>query len=128
REFRVLSALQGVYPPAPRPLAYCDDDAVIGAPFYLMQRCRGIILRRRLPEILAGDAALMRRMCEALVDNLARLHAVDTAAAGLDELGKPAGYVRRQVEGWISRWRKARTDDVPAIEEISAWLVEHMPS
>ena len=127
REFRVLSALQGVYASAPRPLVYCADERVIGAPFYVMERRRGLVLRKVLPERLAGDPELMRRMCLALVDNLAELHAVDVAAAGLESLGKPEGYVRRQVEGWIARWHKAKTDEVPEIDTIAAWLVEHMP-
>jgi aminoglycoside phosphotransferase (APT) family kinase protein len=127
REYRVLRALQGVYPPAPRPLAYCADTAVLGAPFYLMQRCRGIIVRRQLPNGLAGDPDLMRRMCLALIDNLASLHCVNTVSAGLGDLGKPSGYVRRQVQGWIGRWEKARTTDVSEIEQIAKWLVEHIP-
>jgi aminoglycoside phosphotransferase (APT) family kinase protein len=127
REFRVLTGLEGVYAAAPRPLAYCEDEGVIGAPFYVMERRRGLVLRRELPERLAGDPDLMRRMCLALVDNLASLHAVDTTAAGLDGLGKPEGYVRRQVEGWIGRWQKAKTDEVPEIERIAGWLVERMP-
>lgn len=127
REYRVLSALQGAYQPAPRPLAYCEDETVLGAPFYLMERRKGIILRKQLPPALAGDPALMRHMCLAFVDNLADLHAVDATAAGLGDLGKPEGYVRRQVEGWIRRWHKAKTQDVPDIERIGAWLVDHMP-
>jgi aminoglycoside phosphotransferase (APT) family kinase protein len=127
REFRVLSGLQGVYTPAPRPLAYCEDEAVIGAPFYLMERRRGIVVRRKLPDALSGDRELMRRMCLALVDGLSGLHAIDAQAAGLGELGKPSGYVRRQIEGWIGRWQKAKTEEISDIAQIAAWLVEHMP-
>jgi aminoglycoside phosphotransferase (APT) family kinase protein len=127
REYRVLAGLAPVYPPAPRPLARCEDALVIGAPFYLMERRRGIILRRKLPAELGVTPELLRRMCESLVDQLAALHAVDVAAAGLADLGKPEGYVRRQVEGWLARWAKARTDDVPDIDALGRWLLDHLP-
>jgi aminoglycoside phosphotransferase (APT) family kinase protein len=128
REYKVLRALAPVYPPAPRPFAQCEDGSILGAPFYVMERRRGIILRRKLPTELGGDAPLLRRMCESLVDQLAALHAVDVRAAGLAELGKPEGYVARQVEGWIGRWEKARTDDVPDLEALGAWLRANLPA
>ncbi len=125
REYRVLAGLAPVYPPAPRPLAQCNDAAVIGAPFYVMQRRRGLIVRKQLPEGITPE--LLGRMCESLVDELVALHAVDLDAAGLRDLGHPEGYVRRQVEGWTARWHKARTDDVPDIEALAAWLDAHQP-
>jgi aminoglycoside phosphotransferase (APT) family kinase protein len=127
REHRVLSGLQGIYPLAPRPLAYCEDPGVLGAPFYLMERRRGIILRKRIPEALGVDEATLRAMCGALLDQLAALHAVDLKAAGLADLGRPEGYVRRQVEGWIERFERAKTSDVPDIERLGAWLRERIP-
>src|SRR5690606_19726751 len=127
REHRVLSGLRDVYPLAPRPLAYCDDVGVIGAPFYVMERRRGVILRKRLPKELQVDAATLRRMCGALVDQLAALHAVEPKAAGLADLGRPEGYVQRQVEGWIGRFERAKTSDVPDVERLGAWLRERIP-
>ena len=127
REHRVLSGLQGVYPLAPRPLAYCDDAGVLGAPFYVMERRRGIILRRRLPDGLALPPATLRAMCDSLVAELAALHAVDVHAAGLADLGRPEGYVRRQVEGWIERFARAKTSDVPDIDRLGAWLRGRIP-
>lgn len=127
REHRVLAGLQGVYPLAPRPLAYCDDASVLGAPFYVMERRRGIILRRRLPDGSSLPPATLRAMCESLVVELAALHAVDLKAAGLSDLGRPEGYVRRQVEGWIERFSRAKTSDVPDIERLGAWLQERIP-
>src|SRR3970040_1101965 len=102
REYRILSALISVYPKTPRPIAYTDDESIIGAPFYLMERVRGVILRERPPEGVTLDAERMRGICEALVDTLVELHAVDYAAAGLGDLGRPEGYVERQVSGWIT--------------------------
>lgn len=127
REHQLLSALRDVYPRAPRPIAFCDDEGVIGAPFYLMERVRGVVLR--------GDGAgagipltpeLLRTTSAALVDNLADLHAVPIGGA-LAALGRPEGYVGRQVKGWSERWAGSRTDDVPDVEATAAWLAAHQP-
>lgn len=128
REFRVLSKLHAVYPPAPKPLLYCEDPEVLGAPFYLMQRLRGMVVRRELVPPLAGAPDACRVLSRAMVDNLARLHAVDLDAAGLRDFGKPEGYVRRQIEGWTKRWQDARTDEVPEMESVGRWLAERMPA
>ena len=129
REFRVLSKLAAVWPKAPRPLANCDDAGVIGAPFYAMERLRGAILRGTgRPAGLEATPAEVRANNEALVDTLVELHAVDYAAAGLGDLGKPSGYVRRQVEGWTKRYADAKTDDIPAVEQIAAWLAARIPA
>ncbi len=127
REFRVLSALAPVYRAAPKPLAQCTDADVLGAPFYVMERRRGVILRRVLPPELGVTPPMLRAMCTALVDELAALHAIDVDAVGLGGLGKPEGYVGRQVEGWLGRWEKARTDDVPDIDALGMWLRAHVP-
>jgi aminoglycoside phosphotransferase (APT) family kinase protein len=127
REYRVLSRLCEVYPPAPRPYLYCEDPEVLGAPFYLMERRQGVVLRRRLPPGMRLDPNLVRRLCVALIDNLAALHSLDCKAAGLSDLGKPEGYVTRQVTGWIGRYQNARTHDLPAMVRLEPWLMEHMP-
>ena len=128
REFRILSRLFAVYPKVPRPLAYCEDESVLGAPFYVMERVMGIILRAKPPQGLELTPTMMRRVSESFVDNLATIHAVDYAAAGLGDLGKPDGYVARQVEGWIKRYQNARTDDIPEMEHIAGWLAGHKPA
>lgn len=129
REYRVLSRLAPVYDLAPRPLAYCEDEGVIGAPFYVMERRQGIVLRGgRLPPDLAIDAFTMRAMCESLIDNLARLHRLDYEKAGLGDLGKPAGYVERQVSGWSERFVRAQTAPSPHMEALSAWLARERPA
>ncbi len=128
REYRVLSKLSAVYPPAPRPYFYCEDENVLGAPFYVMERRRGIVLRRLAPGAPNPfDADTARRLGLALVDNLARLHMLDYKAAGLGDLGKPEGYVTRQVTGWVNRWSAARTEEVASVERVGRWLPEHMP-
>jgi aminoglycoside phosphotransferase (APT) family kinase protein len=128
REHTVLSALAPVYAKAPRPLALCTDDAVIGCTFYVMEERAGVILRKDVPADLTLDVATTRRLCELLVDALAELHAVDFAAAGLGTLGKPVGYVRRQVEGWTERYHGSRTDELPVVLEVAAWLAAHQPA
>ncbi len=127
REYRILSRLCRVYEPAPRPLLFCEDLDVLGAPFYLMERRRGIILRTP-PADRPIPPGMVRRLCESLVEGLVRLHALDYRAAGLADLGKPEGYVERQVTGWSRRYRDARTDPVPALDRAAEWLAAHRPA
>jgi aminoglycoside phosphotransferase (APT) family kinase protein len=126
REFRILSRLCRVYEPAPCPVLYCEDEAVLGAPFYLMERRKGIIIRRP-PVERAIPPETVRRLCESLIEGLARLHGLDAASAGLADLGKPEGYVERQVTGWARRYRDAQTDELPELERAASWLAEHRP-
>ena len=128
REYRILSHLNAVYPRVPRAFAYCDDESVLGAPFYIMERVGGVILRAKPPEGLELTPALMRRISESFIDNLAEIHGIDCAAAGLGDLGKPDGYVTRQVDGWIKRYQNAHTDDIPEMDRIAAWLIAHKPA
>ena len=128
REYRVLSRLCEVYEPAPRPYLYCDDDTIIGDEFYVMQRRHGVVLRGpKAPPELASNPALTGQLCEAFIDNLARLHTLDYQAAGLGELGKPEGYIERQVTGWTKRYTRARTDDLNDVEALAAWLAGNRP-
>ncbi len=127
REFRVLSKLHSVYAPAPEVILYCDDASVIGAPFYVMQPIHGIILRRHLPPGLDFPAEIAQRLSESFINNLIRLHRVDYAAAGLSDLGKPDGYLERQVRGWTERYYGSKTHDYPEVEKISAWMQENTP-
>jgi aminoglycoside phosphotransferase (APT) family kinase protein len=128
REFRVLSKLHSVYAPAPEVLLYCDDASVIGAPFYLMQPIHGVIIRKHLPSVLDFPAETARRLSESFIDNLIRLHRVDYAAAGLSELGKPDGYLQRQVRGWIERYYGSQTHEYPEVEKISQWMQQRTPT
>jgi aminoglycoside phosphotransferase (APT) family kinase protein len=128
REFRVLSKLHSVYAPAPEVLLYCGDDSIIGAPFYVMQPVHGIILRRTLPHGLDFCPQTARRLSESFIDNLVRLHHVDFAAAGLADLGKPDGYLERQVRGWTERYHGSKTHDYPEVEKITAWMRQHLPT
>jgi len=128
REYRVLSKLHAHYPPAPRVLLFCEDDSVLGTPFYLMEPIHGVILRRDVPRGLDFSPEVVRHVCESFLDNLALLHSLDFNAIGLADLGKPQGYLERQVRGWIERYHGSKTHDIPEVETISTWIQQHMPS
>lgn len=127
RESRVLALLHPRFPLAPRPLVFCGDPAVLGAPFYVMEYRPGGVLDAEWPAGWPTDEGLRRRITEALVDTLVALHAVDWHAAGLGELSRPEGYLKRQVDGWIQRWQRAQTHPVEGVEATCRWLVERLP-
>jgi aminoglycoside phosphotransferase (APT) family kinase protein len=126
REHRVLSVLWRKFALAPRSFAICEDESVIGAVFHVLERRRGFAVRADLPEGLR-DPALTRRIGWMMVDTLADLHRVDAAAIGLNTLGRPQGFMRRQVEGWTRRWQAARDRELPQMERLSSWLLERVP-
>lgn len=127
REHRVLAALHPLFPLAPEPYLLCEDEAVLGAPFYVMERRRGLVPHRAVAASLNLDEARARKLSEAFIDRMARLHSLDLEATGLGELGRPEGYGRRQVEGWSERYRRAATDDHGAVDEVTAWLAAELP-
>jgi len=130
REYRVLSVLHRAYPPAPRAYLYCDDAAVIGAPFFIMERRRGTVVRRIIPPEFGGgaDPVANRRMSEALIDALADLHDVDHRSIGLDTLGKPEGFLRRQIDGWAGRYERSKTGELRVVGELVGWLHDQQPA
>ncbi len=127
REYKILSQLHQVYPNIPRALLYCTDEAVLDVPFYVMERVQGIILRNGMPSEARPSAEMMSRIADSFIDNFVALHNVDYEAAGLGDLGKPAGYIKRQIEGWTKRYQKAKTDDVPELNRTVIWLTDNMP-
>ena len=127
REYKILSALKPLFPYCPQPLVYTEDEAVMGCPFYVMERIPGIILRRDLPAGMELNPQEARTLSENLIKVQYQLHSVDYVKAGLADFGKPQGYVRRQVEGWSSRYRDARTPDAPDFEKVMQWLHDKMP-
>jgi len=127
REYKILSALHPVFPYCPQPLAYTEDESVMGCPFYVMERIPGIILRKNIPREMNFSADHARTLCENMIHLHHRLHTLDYQAIGLGDFGKPEGYVRRQVEGWSKRYRDARTPDVPDFESVMAWLSASQP-
>jgi aminoglycoside phosphotransferase (APT) family kinase protein len=127
REHRIQAALKPVFPYVPQMVALCTDAEVLGADFYVMERVPGVIPRRSMPPEVGTDPALMRALGERFVDLLVELHAVDPQAAGLGDLGRGAGYVERQVEGWALRYTRAKTWNVPSFAGVIAWLRERRP-
>lgn len=131
REFGILTALERLGVPVPRPIALCRDASVIGAPFYVMERVDGVILRGPLPPELPSDEHERRARLAALsrvfVGTLAGLHAVPVDTPPLSAFGKPDGYVARQVQGWTRRWEAARVDSVPDLDHVARWLDERQP-
>ncbi|HUY18663.1 MAG TPA: phosphotransferase family protein [Candidatus Binataceae bacterium] len=129
REYRVLSRLWQEFAPAPRAILFCDDPAIVGAPFFIMERRRGIVIKKRepLPAVLAESAAARRQVSAAFIDALADLHQVDYERIGLGALGRPAGFFERQVKSWMERWERAKTREVPLMNRLGAWFAANLP-
>jgi aminoglycoside phosphotransferase (APT) family kinase protein len=127
REYRILSKLYKVYAPAPQPFAYCENESIMGAPFYVMERKKGVILRKDLPAQLDLSPDTMRTLSIALIDNLVDIHNIDWAAIGLDDIGKPDGFLKRQVDGWADRYYRAQTDEIAEVESVVKWFNQNIP-
>ncbi len=128
REYNVLQALRPHYDVCPQPLLYTEDTGIVGSPFYVMERIRGIILRKHLPEDLRLSPRDCHTLCHRFVEAFSRLHQIDCSSADLETLGKPQGYVERQVKGWSQRYHNARTKDAPGFEDVMDWLSARQPS
>ena len=127
RECRVLEAVSPFFPQAPKPYLVCEDPSVLGAVFFIMERRRGVILRHGIPGPIAAQPDYARRISEAFMNCFAALHAVDVTQPSLAALGKPEGFVERQVKGWSERWVRARTEDMPEADAVMAWLAARIP-
>jgi aminoglycoside phosphotransferase (APT) family kinase protein len=127
REFHVLQAVHPHFQPAPEVFLLCEDLSVIGAVFFIMERRRGTVVRSSTPPELAAFPDYPRRVSQGFVDCLVQLHAVDIEKYGLSGLGKPAGFLERQVRGWFDRWLRAKTEENPAMDRLMRWLADRMP-
>src|SRR5690242_547631 len=126
REARLLRALQSTPVRVPGVLAVCDDESVIGAPFYVMEEVHGDVITDSMPEAL--DSPDQRgRVADELVDSLVELHSVDWTAIGLEGFGKPTGYLERQLRRFNGLWEHNRTRELPEVEAVGAWLAANMP-
>ncbi|HEU4319302.1 MAG TPA: phosphotransferase family protein [Acidimicrobiia bacterium] len=130
REYRVLARLWESFDKAPRAVAFCDDQAVIGSDFVLMHRRDGVVVRGSVPATFGGgaDTAANQKLSEVVIDTLAEFHGVDPASCGLDDLGHPEGFLLRQIDGWRGRWAKAKHDENPTAEALGAWLEANLPA
>lgn len=127
REYRLQKALKPVYPLVPSMRAYCADETVIGAEFYVMERLAGIIPRKNLPKDVFLTSEQTRTLCTNMLDALVELHKVDYMAAGLSDLGVGTGYVQRQIDGWSMRFRDVKTWNVASGKNVMRWLANHRP-
>lgn len=127
RESGILAKLNAAYPLAPKPYFFCDDESVIGAPFYVMERRVGVVLDDRFPEGVEPTGELCRGISRTVADKLVELHAVDPQEAGLGDLGRPEGFLERQTHGWIGRYEKAKTDEIEEAQPLMDWLARDIP-
>jgi aminoglycoside phosphotransferase (APT) family kinase protein len=126
REARLLRAIADTPARVPRVLAVCDDELVIGAPFYVMERVEGEVITDSLPGAL-DDVAERAAIADELIDALVEVHAVDWRACGLEGFGKPTGYLERQLRRFGGLWEINRTRELPGVERVGAWLARNMP-
>ncbi len=127
REFKVLSLLKPHFDKVPAPTLYCEDDEVLGAPFYMMERVKGLILRNSVPDGVDLSEAKVNALSKRKVEQLAQLHSLDLETTGLKDFGKPEGYIQRQVEGWIKRYYNAETDTIEGMNALAEWMPKNMP-
>lgn len=128
RESGLLAKVHPVFSLAPKPYVFCNDLSVMGVPFYVMERKRGVVLNDTFPPGVMPSEEIGRGISLTAVDTLVRIHGIDWQAAGLGVLGHPEGFLGRQVKGWIERYARAKTDDIAQVEPLTYWLVEHTPS
>ena len=127
REFSVLQALEKAgYTKMPHPISACEDESIIGAPFFLMEKVEGMIIRNRPPAQATPE--FFRSLSQSALDVLIELHSLELSISGLGVLGKPDGYALRQVQGWTERFQKAKTSEVTSIEEAFQWLLASLPA
>lgn len=128
REYRILSTLRNAgYNKVPQAILYCEDETILGSPFYLMEKMDGVILRGKMANKINIPEAEMGQLSRSLIDALVDLHHIDIEATGLIQLGKPEGYIQRQVEGWSKRYAAAQTDEIPQMYELAKWLQSNLP-
>jgi aminoglycoside phosphotransferase (APT) family kinase protein len=130
REYRALSKLWRGFPYAPRAYLYCGDTEIIGAEFLVMERREGVVVRSAVPLVLGGgkDPSANRKLSEVVIDTLAEFHQVEPESVDLQDLGKPDGFLARQVKGWAGRYERAKTEDVPVADEVVSWLLANLPA
>lgn len=128
REAGLLAKIHPVFPLAPRPYVFCNDLTILGAPFYIMERRKGLVLNATFPTHVEASPELCQKLTSAVVDTLVHIHAIDWQQADLSHFGRPEGFLARQVKGWIERYKRAQTDDIAGLDMLLNWLVAHIPT
>jgi len=127
REFKILTELNPVFSVAPKPFLFSENQTIVGSPFFLMERKNGTVIDTSFPEEVDVRKELCQHLSEVMVEKLVELHAIDYKQTGLAEISKPEGFMERQVHGWISRYERAKTDEIAVVDSLKKWLVEHTP-
>lgn len=127
REFKILSILQNNFPKAPKPILFCEDEKIIGSPFYIMERVKGIILRGNMPKNELPKPEKIKEIVYDFITTMTELHSIDYTQDQFSKFGKPEGYVKRQVEGWAYRYEKSKTNNFEGIEKTIKWLCLNYP-
>lgn len=128
RESKILEKVHPVFPLAPKPFVFSHNTDVIGSPFFVMERRHGVVLDREMPSELNMNKKDCARISETMVDTLVALHKIDYGQAGLGDIGHPDGFLERQVNGWIKRYNRSKTDEIEGVEKLTHWLVHHLPA
>jgi aminoglycoside phosphotransferase (APT) family kinase protein len=127
RECSLLQHINPVFPLAPKPYIYCDDPDIIGAPFYVMERRKGLVVDQSFPAGITATPELCQHLSNTVIDTLVQIHAIDWQSAGLDTFGYPPSFLERQVKGWIERYHRAKTDEIPRVETLTNWFMSRIP-
>ncbi|WP_233269551.1 phosphotransferase family protein [Alteribacillus sp. YIM 98480] len=128
REYTLLQKLYPVFPYIPKPYIFSDDKTVIGAPFYVMEHKKGVVLDKVFPPDLPATEETCKKISHASVDTLAKLHQIDYKKAGFENFGRPEGFIKRQVHGWIKRYQKSKTHEIPEFERLAKWFLNNIPN
>lgn len=127
REASLLQKIHPVFPLAPKPYVFCNDLSILGTPFYVMERRKGIVINATFPPQVTPTPELCRQISHTVVDTLVEIHGIDWQEAGLSAFGHPEGFLGRQVKGWIERYFRAQTDEIELVEPLTRWLAAHIP-
>lgn len=127
REFRILSELNSVFYPAPKPLFFSADTEIVGSPFFIMERKHGFVFDTSIPEKITPSRELFENLSKEMVARLSQLHRIPYQETGLKDISKPEGFMERQVHGWISRYERAKTHDFEVFDSLKKWLINHIP-
>ncbi|MEH7438502.1 phosphotransferase family protein [Neobacillus drentensis] len=127
REYKILSELNPIFSVAPKPLLFSDNLEIVGSSFFLMERKNGIVIDTSFPDGIQVTKELCHHLSKVMVEKLVELHAIDYKQTGLSLISKPEGFMERQVHGWISRYERAKTDEIAVVDTLKKWLVDHIP-
>ncbi len=128
RESFILQEIHPFFPLAPKPILYYENSDLIGSEFFIMERRRGIVIDTQFPEEIVPTKEMNETISNLMVESLVKLHDIDFSKTKLLDISRPEGFLERQVLGWIKRYEKAKTDEVPHVEQLTAWLAKHIPS